>query len=211
MSDPTLLQQIFPGLQETGLQQELSSRGIPLQFEEETEILHPGADVAGIPLVLEGHVRVLREDASGREILLYYIKPGESCIMSILAIRQQGASQIRAVAAAGTRLLLIPARYLSLLTRNFPTWNGFVQDVYQTRFEELISVINELAFSRVDERLMDLLSTRKQISGDPVLQVTHQQLADELATAREVVSRLLKKLEQEGKLKLGRGKIEVLN
>ncbi|PKL75136.1 MAG: Crp/Fnr family transcriptional regulator [Candidatus Melainabacteria bacterium HGW-Melainabacteria-1] len=200
----------FPSLSASPLQHELLAHAKPLSFEQETQLLSPGAEVSGIPLLISGHVRVLREDESGREILLYYIKPGESCIMSILAIRQHSPSQVLAFAAAGTELLLVPARYLSLLARSYPAWNAFVQDVYQTRFEELISVINELAFSRVDARLLDLLTTRGNLSKSPVLSITHQQLADELGTAREVVSRLLKKLEQQGQVKLGRGKIELL-
>ncbi len=185
----------------------LISEGRTLSFAQEQEILGPGSEVSLIPLVLKGSIRVLRDDPSGKEILLYYIQPGESCVLSILAGTKAQRSQIRAIAQADTEVWVFPSHCLKLWAQNHASWNQFVLELYTIRFEELVQVVNELAFSRVDERLLDLLQTRAKLAGGSLIQATHQQLADELGTAREVVSRLLKKLEQEKRVELGRGKI----
>ncbi|MGE3726946.1 MAG: Crp/Fnr family transcriptional regulator [Candidatus Sericytochromatia bacterium] len=185
----------------------LKEEGRNLSFATEQEILRPGSEVKVIPLVLNGSIRVLRDDPSGKEILLYYIHPGESCVLSILAGSKAQTSQIRAIAQAGTEIWVFPAQVLKRWSLSHASWNQFVLELYTIRFEELVQVVNELAFSRVDERLLDLLQTRAKLAGGSLIQATHQQLADELGTAREVVSRLLKKLEQEQRVELGRGKI----
>ncbi len=185
----------------------LTSEGRSLSFAHEQEILSHGSEVSLIPLVLKGSIRVLRDDPSGKEILLYYIQPGESCVLSILAGTKAQRSQIRAIVQAGTEVWVFPSHCLKLWAQNHASWNQFVLELYTIRFEELVQVVNELAFSRVDERLLDLLQTRAKLAGGSLIQATHQQLADELGTAREVVSRLLKKLEQEKRVELGRGKI----
>ncbi|PIQ27005.1 Crp/Fnr family transcriptional regulator [bacterium (Candidatus Blackallbacteria) CG17_big_fil_post_rev_8_21_14_2_50_48_46] len=203
------LSPFFPAFSKN-LHAELIASGQFRHFEEDLEILSPGAEVGWIPLVIKGSIRVLRDDPSGKEILLYHIQAGESCVMSILAGLKTQPSQIRAVANAGSEVWLFPSRRLKFWQQEFRDWNQFVLELYQTRFEELVQVVNELAFSRVDERLLELLRTRTRLEKNLQISTTHQQLADELGTAREVVSRLLKKLEQEGWVKLGRGKLELL-
>lgn len=187
---------------------EFENTGIRKLFDEELVILQSGDKVSLIPIVLKGNIKVLKEDESGKEILLYYINEGESCIMSILAARYSQPSQVRAIVSEGSELLLLTSDYIKNLFINSLHWNEFVFNLYQKRFEELIEVINELAFNSVDQRILEHLKEKVKITGNNELVITHQQIADELGTAREVVSRLLKKLETTGKVKLKRGKIE---
>lgn len=202
----TRLKTLFDSF-ESDFQDECLASGLVKAFREETQILSPGQKVDWIPMVLQGSIRVLRDDPSGKEILLYYIQPGESCVMSILAMNRQQESQVRAIATSETQLLLLPVEAFKRWAKDYHSWNEFVLELYTTRFEELIQVVNELAFSRVDQRLAEFLQKRVQIEQSQTILATHQQIADELGTAREVVSRLLKAMEQSGRVKLGRGKI----
>lgn len=195
-------------IQDTKLLSEFENTGIKKTFDDELVILQSGDKVSLIPIVLKGNIKVLKEDESGKEILLYYINEGESCIMSILAARYSQPSQVRAIVSEGSELLLLNSEYIKNLFLNSIHWNEFVFNLYQKRFEELIEVINELAFNSVDQRIFEHLKEKVKVTGNNELVITHQQIADELGTAREVVSRLLKKLENTGKVKLKRGKIE---
>lgn len=195
-------------IKDSKLLNEFENIGIKKLFDEELVILQSGDKVSLIPIVLKGNIKVLKEDESGKEILLYYINEGESCIMSILSARYSQPSQVRAIVSEGAELLLLTSDYIKNLFINSIYWNEFVFNLYQKRFEELIEVINELAFNSVDQRIFEHLKEKVKVTGDNELVITHQQIADELGTAREVVSRLLKKLENAGKVKLKRGKIE---
>lgn len=201
----------FPDLNSSELLDELSKIAIKLTFDKEKTILDTGSEVKLIPLVLKGSIKVFQEDESGRELLLYYIKSGESCIMSIIAGKNNQKSQVRAVISDNTEVLLFPSSLINIWSDKYKTWNEFVFNLYQKRFQELVYVINELAFGKVDRRLMQFLETRVKIDQTDEIIITHQKIADEIGTAREVVSRLLKKLEYEGKVYLMRGKIKVLN
>lgn len=201
----------FPDLNSSELLDELSKIAIKLTFDKEKTILDTGSEVKLIPLVLKGSIKVFQEDESGRELLLYYIKSGESCIMSIIAGKNNQKSQVRAVISDNAEVLLFPSSLINIWSDKYKTWNEFVFNLYQKRFQELVYVINELAFGKVDRRLMQFLETRVKIDQTDEIIITHQKIADEIGTAREVVSRLLKKLEYEGKVYLMRGKIKVLN
>ncbi|MCU0390434.1 MAG: Crp/Fnr family transcriptional regulator [Thermoflexibacter sp.] len=206
------IKQLFPEFNTPPLlSDELEKMSIMKSFEEETTILNPDDYVRFIPLVIKGSLKVMQEDESGKEILLYYVKIGESCIMSILASNSGATSQIKAIAEPNTEVLLLPSHHIHQLTATYPAWNTFVQKLYHKRFEELLQVVNELAFNKIDERLKELLHKKTQLLGNYEIQTTHQQLADELGTAREVVSRLLKILESEGKIKIFRGKIKIIS
>ena len=204
------LQTYFSQFQSPELLSEMQDIAMPKKISETVTLLHPGDSIQGIPLVLSGNIRVIRNDPSGKEILLYHIAPGETCIMSVFACKNDTPSEIWAVADAYTELLFIPSKFVNLWQTQFHDWRDYILTLYHQRFEELIQVVSELAFKRVDERLLEWLTTRTKLKETQLIEVTHQQIADELGTAREVVSRLLKQLEQEGEVRLGRGKIEVL-
>jgi CRP/FNR family transcriptional regulator len=172
--------------------------------------LNEHAYIKAIPIVTTGSIRVMRTDEDGREILLYYIKAGESCIMSFLGGLHQDTSKVRAVAEEDSEILFIPIDKVSLLINEFPEWLDYIFRLYHQRFEELLEVVNAIAFKKLDERLLNYLQKKGELTNNQTILVTHEQLANELGTARVVVSRLLKQMEQEGLIKMGRHKITLL-
>ena len=163
-----------------------------------------------IPLVLSGSIKVMRTDEDGREILLYYLTPGESCISSILSGLTQDTSKVKVVVEENAEILMISLQQAKDWLRNYPEWTDFIFGLYQRRFEDLLEVVNAVAFQKADARLLHLLNQKSQLYKSNELSVTHQQLADELGITREAVSRVLKQIETEGKIKLSRNKITLL-
>ncbi len=173
-------------------------------------ILNENVQIRSIPIVNHGAIRVMRTEKDGREILLYYIKAGESCIMSFLGGLHNDTSKVRAEVEEDAEILFLPIEKVSALMREYPEWLDYIFKLYHKRFEELLEVINAVAFKKVDERLLLLLNKKAELSGSKTITVTHEQLASELGTARVVVSRLLKQLETTGAVKLGRNRITLL-
>lgn len=163
-----------------------------------------------IPIVLHGHVKVVSEDEEGNELLLYYIKPGESCIMSILGALNRTQSKIKAITVEETELLIIKPEKAASLVREHPGWAEFIFQLYQTRFEELLTVVSNSNFKKADDRILELLEHKSDLFKTKTLHITHQEIANEIGIWREAVSRTLKKMEHEGILTLGRGKITLL-
>lgn len=180
------------------------------KYNEGDVIMNENSYIHAIPIVLQGSIRVMRVDDEGREILLYYIKPGESCIMSFLGGIHQDTSKVKAVAEEDVEILFIPIDKVNLLIKESNEWLDYIFKLYHKRFEELLSVVNDVAFKRMDDRILQYLKEKQKLTGNPDISITHQELADELGTARVVVSRLLKQMEEEGVLKLGRNKISLL-
>ena len=167
--------------------------------------------IRSIPIVISGSLQVLRSDEEGKEILMYYIKGGESCIMSFLGGLHNEKSKLKAVAEEDSEILFLPIERVRDLIREYPQWLEYIFKLYHKRFDELLELVNAVAFKKVDERLIDLLRKKYHLTGQVVLEVTHEQLAHELATARVVISRLLKQLEDQGLVELGRNKIKLLD
>ena len=180
------------------------------QLKVDDVLLSENAYIRSIPLVLSGALRVIRTEEDGREILLYYIKPGESCIMSFLGGMHNDTSKVQAEVVEDAEVLFLPVDKVPFLIKEHPEWLSFIFKLYHQRFEELLEVINAIAFKKVDERMLDLLEKKRELTNSPVITITHEQLANELGTARVVVSRLLKSLEEDGRVELGRNKITLL-
>ncbi|WP_333853496.1 Crp/Fnr family transcriptional regulator [Epilithonimonas sp.] len=176
-------------------------------YHEGDIILDENASIRSIPIVMRGMIKVIRTEEDGREILLYYIKAGESCIMSFLGGMHNEKSVVKAEVEEDAEILFLPVDKVSLFIKEYPEWLDYIFRLYHKRFEELLDIINAIAFKKVDERLLNLLYKKSSNSDSKTITVTHEQLANELGTARVVVSRLLKQLEDAGKLKLGRNKI----
>ena len=193
------------------LKAKLSELGFEKTFEENEVILRESSYIKAIPIVLNGSIRVMRTEEDGREILLYYIKAGESWIMSFLGGIHDDTSKINAVAEEKTDLLLIPIDKISLLVKDFPEWLDYIFKLYHKRFEELLDVVDAIAFKKLDERILDFVKNKAKLSNSNVINLTHEQIANELGSARVVVSRLLKQLESEGVVELGRNKITLCN
>lgn len=189
----------------------LLKEGTVKTFPPEAVIIEEHDYIKNVPIVLSGSIKVFKLDEDGRELLLYYIKPGESCVMSFLGAACNGTSKIRAVVEEQAEVLILPVYKAIDLIRDNPAWLEFIFQLYNRRFEELLSVVNAVVFQNVDDRLWDLLKTKVKMLNTMELNVTHQQVADELGTAREVVSRLLKQLERKNKILLSRNKIKVLS
>lgn len=166
--------------------------------------------IKNVPVVLSGSIRVSQVDQEGREILLYYIQPGESCIMSFLGAFCDNTSKIRAVVEEEADVLLLPVAKAVALTRENGAWLEFIFRLYNRRYEELLQVVHAVLTQKMEQRLWEHLRTKARVLHVRELSVTHQQLADELGTAREVVSRVLKQWEREGKVALGRHRISLL-
>lgn len=192
------------------LLQLLNTYGEEYTFPGGTVLLRDGQYIKWVPLVLGGSIKVVREDQSGRELLLYLIVPGESCVMTLLAVQQNTPSRVRAEVAEAARVLLLPVDAVRRHLSSRKDWLDFIFGLFSRRYEELLQMVQEVAFNRVDERLVDLLRLKCSLQKGPVLRITHQQLADELGTAREVVSRLLKRLEEEQMVRTERGVIHYL-
>ncbi len=163
--------------------------------------------IRSIPVVLSGSMRVMREDEDGREILLYYIKPGESCIMSFLAGIHEDTSKVKLVVEEDSEVLMLPVAKASEWIKIYPEWADFIFKLYHKRFEELLDVINAVAFQKLDDRIVTLLKRKASVYGSNEFSITHQQLAEELGTTREVISRLLKQMEKQQLIALSRNKI----
>jgi CRP/FNR family transcriptional regulator, anaerobic regulatory protein len=192
------------------LKQKLLEHCIIKNYAEGDVILNENAHIGSIPIVSKGSIRVIRTDDDGREILLYYIKTGESCIMSFLGGIHNETSKIRAEVEENAEIYFLPMNKVTLFIKEYPQWLDYIFRLYHKRFEELLEIINAIAFKKVDERLMNLLHKKQELTNSKTLAVTHEQLAKELGTARVVVSRLLKQLEYDGKIKLGRNKISLM-
>lgn len=190
-----------------GLVEKLYLHGITKKYKQGDIILDENASIRSIPIVMKGMMKVIRTEEDGREILLYYIKAGESCIMSFLGGMHNEKSILKAEIEEESEILFLPVEKAALFMKEYPEWVDYIFRLYHKRFEELLDIINAIAFKKVDERLMNLLHKKLELSQSKTIIVTHEQLANELGTARVVVSRLLKQLEDAGKLKLGRNKI----
>lgn len=192
------------------IRQKIAEYSISKTFKEGDIILNENAHIQSIPIVNSGSIRVLRTDEEGREILLYYILAGESCIMSFLGGMHHETSKVKAIAEETTEILFLPVDKVSLLIREYPQWLDYIFRLYHKRFEELLEVVNAVAFKKMDERLLNHLKQKSEHAKTKTLQVTHEQLANELGTARVVVSRLLKQMEDEKLVVLGRNKIVLM-
>ncbi len=181
--------------------------GIQKNYEAGKTILNENAHIRSIPIVTKGTLKVIRTEEDGREILLYYIKAGESCIMSFLGGLHNETSKVKAEVEENAEILFLPIDKVSLFIKEYPQWLDYIFRLYHKRFEELLDIINAIAFKKVDERLLSLLNKKAALTQNKTLNVTHEQLANELGTARVVVSRLLKQLEENGTVRLGRNKI----
>lgn len=186
---------------------DLSDLGITKHFNPGDTIVTEDAPVRSIPIVIRGSVKVMQSDDTYKEMVLYYLRPGETCIMSFLAGLYHDTSKVKAVAEEESEVLFITIDKVHGLIREHPEWLNYILQIYHKRFEELLDVVDAVAFKRMDERLLQFLEKRSEVMETDTLTMTHDQLAQELGTAREVISRLLKKMESEGLVKLGRNKI----
>jgi CRP/FNR family transcriptional regulator len=178
-----------------------------LDIQPGTVVLKEHEYIKVIPLVLEGSIKLRKLDQTGREIIFYHIEPGESCILSINSCLSNKESQAEAIIEKNTRIIAVEADRIRNWMDRYSSWRKFVVKLHYERMAELMTLVDQVLFKSVDIRLIKHL---KDHAVDNVLETTHQQLAGELGTAREVISRLLKQMEKEGLISLERGKIKII-
>jgi CRP/FNR family transcriptional regulator, anaerobic regulatory protein len=191
------------------LQLAFAHDGVIMDFKSEVEILREGQSVKMIPLVLEGLIKVFTRNED-RELLLYYIEPRESCVMSFLAGIKNKPSKIFAITEKPTKVILLPSHKVEIWTHQFPTLNTLFYDLYNTRYSELIDTLNQLIFQKLDGRLYEYLKEKSRVKSTTLLDLRHREIAQELGTSREVITRVLKKLEKEGKIRQQEAGIEII-
>jgi len=189
----------------------LDKNAIERRFHAGEVIMRTGQYIKSTVLVLSGRIKIYRQNDEGGEFLIYYLGPGDACAISLICALQDQTSEITATALEDTEVLLLPVQLMDELMNKFKSWSHFVIQTYRNRFDEILSVIDNIAFKNMDERLEFYLKRSKTDSGKMILNLTHQQIADDLNSSREVISRLLKKMEQLGKIRLNRNSIELVN
>jgi CRP/FNR family transcriptional regulator, anaerobic regulatory protein len=192
------------------LRKKIIDFGVSKTFLEGDVILNENSYIKLLPIVIRGNIRVIGKDEDGREILLYYIREGESCIMSFLGGIHRETSKVIAIAEEESEILFIPTEKVNLLLKENPEWLEYIFHLYHKRYEELLNVINAVAFKKMDERLLDYIKMKCELTESQTLNVTHEQVANELGTVRVVISRLLKNMEDNGLVLLSRNKIKLL-
>jgi CRP/FNR family transcriptional regulator len=162
------------------LVEKLYRYGVTKTYHEGDIILDENSSIRSIPIVMKGMMKVIRTEEDGREILLYYIKAGESCIMSFLGGMHNEKSIVKAEVEEDTEILFLPVDKVSLFIKEYPEWLDYIFRLYHKRFEELLDIINAIAFKKVDERLLNLLHKKSEILNSKTIVITHEQLANEL-------------------------------
>ena len=200
----------FSSVFEPDLLTELETRSMLMQVKGGETMLNPGQTIRAVPLVISGTFKVSRVNEEGQELLLYYVKDGESCAMTFTCCMMAHASVIKGSAEEDSVLLCVPINVMDEWMTKYPTWKRFVMTTILNRFTEVIKAIDDVAFKKLDERLAHYLKEKSKVTGSSLINLSHQQIADELGTNRVVVSRLLKQLENDKKLLLYRNQIKLL-
>jgi CRP/FNR family transcriptional regulator len=196
---------------EPALLDEIDQFGELRTFKEGDIIMDYGKYIRMMPLVIKGTVKVLRMDESGKELLLYYLSSNESCSMAYSCCVEAKKSEVKAIAEDDVALIAIPHTKLNEWLCKYPSWENYIMRSFNDRFVELLKSIESIAFHKLDDRLIAYLKEKQRLTGSSVIKASHYLIADELATSRVVVSRLLKQLENDGKLLLYRNEIKLLN
>ncbi|MCC6281114.1 MAG: Crp/Fnr family transcriptional regulator [Saprospiraceae bacterium] len=208
---PSILRHHFPTLNHPALSESISEKAVLLTVPAGKILMHSGDQIQLIPLVIKGSIKVVRADETGHEVLLYYIHPGESCALTLSSALKQEKSRVKAITQQVTDIIGIPSELAYALGRKYPGWFDFVLDAYANRFQELLDMVDEISFSSLDQRLLKYLKEKSALLNTLVLHLSHQEIADDLGTARAVASRLLKQMEHRGMIQLLRGRIRILS
>ena len=200
----------YKHLFEDDLLSEILSIGEYKKAKEGAELIDIGNEIRFMPLVISGAIKILREDEKGDELALYFIEQGDTCAMTITCCLGSSKSKIRAVAERDTELLMIPVEKIGEWMSTYKTWQRFIMQSYHERMQELLEAIDTIAFLNMDERLIKYLKDKAIVNRNEIIQVTHKEIANDLHTSRVVISRLLKALEKNGKIKLNRNQVHLL-
>lgn len=206
-----LLRENFSAFFEEALLQEINESGVYKDIPEGELLMDIGTYVTAMPLLISGAIKVMREDNDGDELLLYFLERGDTCAMTLSCCLGQKKSEVRAVAETNTQLIMVPIQKMEEWTSNYKSWRNFVFNSYHQRLNEMLETIDSIAFLNMDERLWKYLKEKMRITKDETIYTTHQEIAYDLHTSRVVISRLLKTLENKGKIALQRNAIKLVN
>ena len=206
-----LLERHYGYLFEKELLDEIEASGTCKKVKQGKLLMDIGQSITAMPLLFSGAIKIMREDERGDELILYFIEKGDTCAMTFSCCMGTGKSEIRAVAEVDTELLMIPIDKMEEWLTRYSSWRQFILDSYHSRLSELLETVDTLAFMKMDERLLKYLRDKAMVTHNDEINATHQQVAHDLHTSRVVVSRLLKSLENEGKIKLFRNQIKVID
>lgn len=204
------LKKIFPSFDEDLIKQ-LEKVGQEVSFKEGDMLIRPGQYFKQSVLLLDGRVKLYRQGENGEEFFLYYLEPGNACALSIICATKNETSEIKGIAVTPVTAFAIPLQHMDNLMREYRQWYYFVLETYRTRFEELLQVIDQIAFHSMDEKLEFYLKRQFETLKSKTISITHQQIADDLNSSREVISRLLKKLEASKRISISRNEITLIS
>lgn len=192
------------------LLEEIYQVGKVREFKKDQVIVDAGEEIFYIPFIIDGSIKVSRENLDGQELLLYYIESGDTCAMTLQCCVRKSMSQIKATTLEDAKILMIPVQYMEEWMNHHSSWRQYILESYHTRMLELIETIDAIAFMQLDERLAKYLSDQAKLLGTLEINYTHQQIAEDLHSSRVVISRLLKQMETKGMIELKRNCV-VLN
>ncbi|MCU0395588.1 MAG: Crp/Fnr family transcriptional regulator [Chitinophagaceae bacterium] len=206
----TTIQQVFPEF-EPALAQQMENEAMFRQIPANTDLMRPGQFIRSTMLVLSGLIKVYREDDDGNEFFMYHLQPGDGCALSMTCMVGQERSTIAAKTVQDSEVIMIPLDKMDAWMSQYKSWYHFVVKTYRNRFEELLQTLDNVAFRNMDERLEFYLKRQQKTLDSRIIPVTHQEIAQDLNSSREVISRLLKKLAERGKVRLHRYHIEIMD
>ena len=204
------LKTYFGYLFEDELLKEIQTKGVSKSFKSNETIINIGEYIKYMPLLLSGAIKILREDENGEELILYYLEKGDTCAMTLSCCMGETKSNIKAIAETDVELIMLPKEKMTDWLSNFKTWQSFILQSYHNRVNELLEAVDTIAFLKMDQRLYKYLKDRAMVSNSEKITTTHKEIAEDLHTSRVVISRLLKKLENEHKIQLFRNSIKIL-
>ncbi len=205
------LKQNYGHLFEDDLLREINEVGTFKEVSEGYKLMEVGQYIKAMPLLIEGAIKILRDDEDGDELLLYFLERGDTCAMTLTCCIGDTKSEIRAIAELDTKLIMVPIQKMEEWTAKYKSWRNFVFSSYHGRLMEMLNTIDSIAFLKMDERLLKYLANKSKITDSITIQSTHQEIAYELHTSRVVISRLLKTLEKQGKIELHRNSIKIIS
>jgi CRP/FNR family transcriptional regulator, anaerobic regulatory protein len=205
-----IVKENYSAIFEENLIEEIAQVAKIHDFKEGEILIDFGDYIKNMPLLLNGAIKILREDFDEGELLLYFIEKGDTCAMTMACCLGDTKSEIRAVAETDVQLIMVPVSKMEEWLGKYKSWRNFVFNSYNNRLKEMLTAIDSLAFMKMDERLLNYLFEKAKINKTNHIQNTHQEIAYDLHTSRVVISRLLKALENEGRIKLHRASIEIV-
>ena len=204
------LQNKFNPIFEVKLIEEMAQKASLVKVKAGEILIDINQTIAVMPIVLEGAIKILREDEDGNELFLYYIESGSTCAASITCCMNDQKSNILAIVEEDVTFLSVPIAYMDEWMVKYSSWRKFILSSYAMRYDELLEIVDVLAFKKMDGRILNYLSETVKLNKTSTVEISHQALAYNLNTSREVVSRILKQLEKKGMVKLSRGAIQLM-